>query len=143
MCEEVPLEAFWKDAEKPLTRTRWVDAIQTSGSETLIRGRVVARHCTERGDKRADLCGATPPLDTLNSLLALLFKEALKVMAIEVKTAKKTGKTNRSNTYNGIVFALHRGYGGNGHGHNSGNANDDCVLLVMMMGTISIITLVL
>lgn len=75
----------------PPVGTRWVDVINNSHDETIIRSRVVARSFAENGDKRENLFTATPPLDTLKSLLALSFREGLKVMAIGVKKARLSG----------------------------------------------------
>lgn len=67
----------WRETRVPPIGTRWVDG------ETLMMSRMVATGLREKGDTREGLFAATPPLDALRCLLALSFKEGLKMMVID------------------------------------------------------------
>lgn len=59
--------------------------------DTFIRSRLVARAFCEMGVKGEDVFAATPPLDTLKSMLALSLREDLKVMVLKTKNAHPNG----------------------------------------------------
>lgn len=67
MHEQVPEEECWGEMGKSPIGARWVDIVNNSDGETFIRSRLVARDLREKGDNRAELFVATPPLDTLQS----------------------------------------------------------------------------
>ena len=58
-----PLEECWQKTGKKPVSVRWVDTNKGSGSEVVVRSRMVARDF-KGGDKhRDDLFAETPPLE--------------------------------------------------------------------------------
>lgn len=53
----------------------------------FVRSRLVARDFKDKSDRREDLFAATPPLETLKSLLTSANRERLCVLTLDVKEA--------------------------------------------------------
>lgn len=71
LYERAPAEERWRDMGKPPIEARWVDVIQNSDGEALIRTTLVARDSREKGGKLEGVFAAILPLDALNYLLVL------------------------------------------------------------------------
>lgn len=82
MHELVPQEPCWAagGGETPVG-AKWIDISTNSDGETFVRSSFVARDLREKVDKREHLVAATPPLDTLKSLLAISFRGNLKAIS--------------------------------------------------------------
>lgn len=59
---------------------------------TITLSRLVARDFRDKGDKRDDWSKATPPLDRLEYVLALSFKQSLKLMVTDAKQVQCNGE---------------------------------------------------